>query len=105
MDADETDSIKIELRDNAQIDGDMVSVYLNDELVVSKQKLTSAPIIFYISIPKGTSICNVKMAAESMGSIPPCTALMNIVTKKKSYEVNLSSSMSNNSVVQFFVKE
>ncbi len=105
IDQTEMDSIKVELRDNSQIDGDMVSVYFNDEIVLHKQKLLAEPITFYVSIPKGVNICNLKMAAESMGSIPPCTAIMNVSTKLKTYEVNLSSSMSNNSAVQFFLKE
>ena len=105
IDESEKDSIKIELRDNAQVDGDIVSVYFNDSLIIRKEKLSAAPIVFYISIPAGVGICNLNMAAESLGSVPPCTALMNIVTKQKSYEVSLSSSMSNNSLVQFFLKE
>ena len=105
LDHAERDSIRLELRDNAQVDGDIVSVYFNDSLIIHKEKLNATPIVFYISIPEDVGICNLKMAAESLGSVPPCTALMNIVTKLKSYEVGLSSSMSNNSLVQFFLKE
>ncbi len=105
LETDERDSIKIELLDNAEIDGDVVSVYINDCRLVQAYKLKKEPRVFYFSIPKGVPVCNIKMAAESMGSIPPCTALMNIITKHNRYEINLTSSMSNNSVVQFFMKE
>lgn len=105
IDPDERDSIKIELADDAQIDGDVVSVYFNDSLIIHKQRLSAKPVTFYISVPPDANICNLQMVAESMGSIPPCTAAMTIITQKKNYQLNLSSSMSNNSVVQFFLKE
>lgn len=105
IDPDERDSIKIELADDAQIDGDVVSVYFNDSLIVHKQRLSAEPVTFYISVPPDVPICNLQMVAESMGSVPPCTAVMMITTKRKTYQLNLSSSMSNNSVVQFFLKD
>jgi hypothetical protein len=105
IDEAEKDSIKIELRDNAQIDGDIVSIYFNDSLIIRNQKLLSKPIVFFLTIPSSVDICNLKMVAESMGSVPPCTALMTVTTKRKRYELNLSSSMSNSGVVQFFLKE
>lgn len=105
LDRTERDSIKIELLDNAQIDGDMVSLYLNDCQLVKRYTLAATPHTLYLSIPAGVAICNIKMAAENLGSFPPCTALMRITTRKKKYEVNLSSSMTNNSVLQLFVKE
>ncbi|HTN46776.1 MAG TPA: hypothetical protein VL098_10555 [Flavipsychrobacter sp.] len=105
LDAGERDSIKIELMDNAEIDGDVVSVYVNDSAVLYKQRLAAQPLIFYVSIPAGMSIYNLKMAAESMGSIAPCTAAMTVSTKKHRYTLYLSSSMNSNSVVQFFLKE
>jgi hypothetical protein len=84
----------------------MVSLYLNDCQLLHRYTLSATPRVVYISIPAGVDICNIKMAAESMGSIPPCTALMRITTSKgKHYEVNLTSSMSNNSVLQLFVTQ
>lgn len=105
IDRSEMDSIKIELKDNAQIDGDAVSVYFNNQPIIHNESLTAKPIVFYLSIPQNASISNLKMVAESMGSVPPCTATMIISTRKKTYEVTLSSNMNNNSVVQFFLKE
>lgn len=102
---DEKDSIKIELVDNAQIDNDVVSVYLNDSLVLHKLKLTAVPATFYLTLQKGAEICRIKMAAESMGSIPPCTALMWVSTKKNKYSVELSSNFGNNGTLELFLKD
>jgi len=103
--AEESDSIKIELLDNAQIDNDVVSVYLNDSLVLQKLKLTARPAAFYLTLGKDAQICRIKLAAESMGSIPPCTALMTVSTRKKRYEVTLSSDFGNNGTLELFLKE
>jgi len=102
---DEKDSIKIELLDNAQIDNDVVSVYLNDSLVLNKIKLSSKPAAFTLTLQKGMEICRIKMAAESMGTIPPCTALMIVSTNRNRYEVALSSNFGNNGTLELFLKE
>jgi hypothetical protein len=102
---DEKDSIKIELLDNAQIDHDVVSVYLDDSMVLRKQKLLAEPTTFYIALSRSRNTCVIKMAAESMGSIPPCTALMIVSTGKNSYYVTLSSDFGNNGLLQLSLKE
>lgn len=102
---DEKDSIRIELVDNAQIDNDMVSVYLDDSLVINKEKLTAEPKLFYVSLDTTAKLCSIKMEAESMGSIPPCTAVMTVATKRHRYDVTLSSDFGNNAIIQLFLKD
>ena len=93
------DSIKISIADNADIDNDIVSVYKNGEQVISRLKLSHSPSTFYLSLQKDKPI-TLQMVAESVGSVPPCTARMTITTKKNVYYVDLSSSMSiTNSVI------
>lgn len=102
----EKDSIKVELFDNMQIDGDIISLYVNDSTVLYKQLLTATPLVFYVSLNKGEPVCKIKMAAESMGSDPPCTALMLVTTSKGvKHQVNLSSNYGKNSIVELFLKE
>ena len=101
----ETDSIVIEVFDNGIVDQDSVSIYLDDSLLIYKQLVTAKPLIFHISLNKNKPISKLKLAAESLGTIPPCTVLMNVKTKKKKYEVNLSSTLSANGVIEFFLKE
>lgn len=102
---EEKDSIKIDLLDNAEIDGDIVSIYFNDSLIVKKQRISDKPVTFYLSVKKSQGLCKLKMIAESEGSIPPCTALMIVSTNHKRYEINLSSDYTNNAVLEFFLKE
>ena len=101
----EKDSILIELYDNGIIDNDSASIYLDDSLLLHKQFVSNKPISLYISLDKQRPLSKLKLAAENLGSIPPCTVLMIIKTKKKRYEVNVSSNFDSNGVVEFFLKE
>jgi len=103
--SDEKESITLELYDNGIVDHDSVSLYLDDSIVLFKQLVTAKPIVLNISPGKKTSLNKLKLVAESLGSIPPCTVFMIIKTKKKRYEVNLSSSFTSNAVVEFVLKE
>lgn len=102
----EKDSIKIEVLDNMEIDGDIISLYLDDRVLLHKKELSATPYTLYVSLKPGESVGKLKMAAESLGADPPCTALMVITTRTgKRYEVNLSSNFSKNAIVELFLKE
>lgn len=101
----EKDSIKIEIYDNGEIDNDSVSVYFNDSLIVSRRMISLKPILIYVNAGEFSNLNKIKLVAISLGSIPPCTALMIITTKTKRYEVNLSSSYYKNGIVELFVKD
>jgi len=99
------DSIRIAVYDNGIVDDDYVSVYTDNNKVFGKQRISSEPVVFFVSLDKNNPISKVRMVAESMGSIPPCTALMIITTKHKRYEVNLSSNFNKNATVELFLKQ
>lgn len=104
--AADKDSIKVEVYDNGDIDGDSVSLYYDNELLVNKKMITASPITLYVSLSKTRNpISHLRLVAESLGSIPPCTALMIVTTKSKRYEVRLSSSFKKNATVELFLKE
>ena len=103
--AAEKDSIKISVYDNGEIDGDSVSVYLNDSMVVENKMITDIPVSFYLSLDKTKQFQKIKMIAQNLGSIPPNTALMIINTAKKRYEIRLTSSFEKNAVVEFVLLE
>lgn len=100
------DSIKVDVYDNGDIDGDSVSVYEENVLRINKKMITAKPITFYVSLDKNINpISHLRLVAESLGSIPPCTALMIVTTKSRRYEIRLSSNFSKNATVEFFLKE
>ncbi|HYF30037.1 MAG TPA: hypothetical protein VD993_02855 [Chitinophagaceae bacterium] len=96
----DTSHIKIELYDNAEIDNDTVSVFLNNTLLLYKKRLTDKALPLTVSAFPGTEY-ELMMYAENLGSIPPNTALMVITSGKKRYELRVSSSEQKSAVVKF----
>jgi hypothetical protein len=101
----EKDSIKLEVYDNGEIDDDSISLYIDDSVLSHKQRISTIPLKFFITLSKESPIRKLRLVAESLGSIPPCTALLIITTAKTRHEVRLSSNFSKNAMVEFFLKE
>lgn len=95
-----TPEIRIELYDNAEIDDDTVSIFLNNTLLLHKQRLTGQPLILYVSAFPNMDY-ELMMFAENLGKIPPNTSLMIVTAGDKRYEVRLSSNEEKNAVVRF----
>jgi hypothetical protein len=96
--------IKIELYDDAEIDNDTISVFINNKLLVYRQMLTDKPLTIYFNAFPGTEY-ELVMYADNLGSIPPNTALMVVSAGKKKMEVYLSSSEEKSAAVKFIYKK
>ena len=96
---------KIELYDNGDIDGDRISVYHNNQLIVSNKMLTGKPISFTIKADESSPVHEFVMVAENLGSIPPNTALMVITAGEKRYELFVTSTEQKNAVVKIQYKK
>ncbi len=97
----DTGTIKIEFFDNGQIDGDTVSVYVNNMPVVSYQMLKTQPIRINVRVDQRRTMQEVIMVGENLGSIPPNTALMIITAGTKRYQLYLTSDEQKNAMVRF----
>lgn len=92
----------ISLYDNGTIDNDTISVYHNNELVISHKKLTYAPITVRIHCDKTETRHELIVVAENLGDIPPNTALMVVTTPdggRERYEITLASNETRNAKV------
>ncbi|OQP62503.1 hypothetical protein A3860_27820 [Niastella vici] len=96
----DTSFIKIELYDNAEIDDDTVTVFLNNTLLLYKKRLTGKPLVLDVNIFPNTDY-EVMMYADNLGRIPPNTSLMVITAGRKRYQLHLSSSEQKSAVVKF----
>jgi hypothetical protein len=96
----DTAFIKIELYDNAEIDDDTVSVFLNNTLLLYKKRLTGKPLVLDVNVFPNTEY-ELMMYAENLGRIPPNTSLMVITAGRKRYQLHLSSSEQKSAVVRF----
>jgi len=96
----DTSAIKIDLYDNAEIDDDTVSLFLNNTLLLYKKRLTDKPLTISVQAFPGTEY-ELMMYADNLGRIPPNTALMIITAGKKRYELRVASSDKKSAVVKF----
>ena len=101
----EAGQIKLDLYDNGEIDGDTVSIYHNNKLVVSQARLSQKPITVNIDVNAEEPHHEVVMVAENLGSIPPNTSVMIITAGSKRYQVYISSTEQKNAKVVFDLKE
>jgi hypothetical protein len=97
--------LKIDLYDNGEIDGDTVTIYHNNELVVSKARLSQKPVTIRIMVDRDHPHHELIMVADNLGSIPPNTSLMIVTAKDKRYEVFISSTEQKNARVNIDLKE
>jgi len=93
------ENIQIDIYDNGTIDNDTISLYHNNELVFSSEKLNTKSIKIKIRNSKTDNRHELVMVAENLGEIPPNTALMVITAGKERYEVFLSSDEQRNAKV------
>jgi hypothetical protein len=95
----------IEIYDNGTIDNDTVSLYHNNQLVISHGKLSYSPLSFKVKCDNNESRHELILVAENLGEIPPNTALMVITAGKKRYEIFLTSNEQRNAKVVIEYKE
>lgn len=94
-------TIRVRLYDNGEIDDDTVSVYLNNQLVLSNKRLSTAPLEVTIKLDIDNPVQTLVMVAENLGRIPPNTSLMLVQDGDKRYEVRITSTEQKNAAVQF----
>jgi hypothetical protein len=99
--------IVVELYDNGTIDNDTVSVYHNNQLVVSHGRLTYSPITVKIHCTKAETRHELVLVAENLGDIPPNSALMVVKAGRERHEVFLYSTEQRNAkvVINYIPKE
>ncbi len=101
----EAGEIKLDLYDNGEVDGDTISVYHNNTLLVGHARLSEKAISFHIKIDAAHPHHEFVMVAHNLGSIPPNTSLMVITAGAKRYEVFISSNEQKNGKVIIDLKE
>jgi hypothetical protein len=95
------DNITLSLYDNGEIDGDTVSVFVNDVKVVSKIGLSAKA--FKIDIPiKKDQLNKIELFAENLGKIPPNTGLLVIYSGEQRYQIFFTATLDKNAV--FFLE-
>lgn len=95
-----SDSLVLHLYDNGEIDGDTVSVVLNNQVLIAKKGLTTNAIrtVVHITPDMGDSL-KLIMYAENLGRIPPNTGLLIVEDGGIKYEVRFAGDLQKNSAI------
>ena len=96
----ESDSLRIDFYDNGEVDGDSISVFFNDKLLASNQRLSTKAIQMKLALDPSKEINEISMFADNLGTIPPNTALMIVYDGRRRYEIRLSSNLQQNGTVR-----
>ena len=97
--------VTVKLYDNGEIDGDTISVYLDNKLVLSSKRLTASPLLITLKMDKDNSEHELIMVAENLGRIPPNTSLMIVESGGQRFDVRITSTEQKNAVVRFKYQE
>ncbi|HVM90150.1 MAG TPA: hypothetical protein VMT76_18320 [Puia sp.] len=95
--------IKLAFYDDATIDNDTITVFVNNKLLLYRQCLTEKPLNINFNAFAGTPY-ELIMYADNLGSIPPNTALMVVTTGNQKFEIYLSSTEQKSAAVRFIYK-
>lgn len=95
----ESDNLQIDVYDNGEVDGDIISIFYNDQLILNSQKLTHKSIRLKLTLDNTKESNELAMFAENLGLIAPNTAYMVINDGKNTYEISLSSNLEKNATI------
>jgi len=95
-----SDSVRVSFFDNGDVDGDSISVFMNDRPILTKQELDTRAITLYVKLDTTKAVNEITMFAENLGKYPPNTALMVIFDGENRNEIYLSSSLTQNATVR-----
>lgn len=101
----EGDSIQLHFYDNAEVDGDSITIYLNNKMLFTHVRLSANPYIVTLPVKDLAESNELVMVAENLGSIPPNTALMIAMVAGKRYEAYLESTEGSSSLIRFTQKK
>ena len=94
------DSIELRFYDNAEIDGDSISLFLNDQLIFQHIRLTGNAYIIKLAVSELKETNELIMVAENLGSIPPNTSYMVAVMGDKRYDARLESTEGSSAMIR-----
>lgn len=94
------DSIELRFYDNAEIDGDSISLFLDDKLVFSHIRLTGNPYIVMLPVADLQATSELTMVAENLGAIPPNTSYMVAIVNGKRHDAYLSSTEGSSAMIR-----
>lgn len=94
------DSIELRFYDNAEIDGDSISLFLNDKLLFQHIRLTGKAYSIKLAVSELNQVNELTMVAENLGAIPPNTSYMVAVVNGVRYDAYLASTEGSSAMIK-----
>ena len=98
------DSIELRFYDNAEIDGDSISLFLNNQLLFQHIRLTGRAYTIKLSTKDLQENNELVMVAENLGAIPPNTSYMLAIVGDKRYDAMLASTEGSSAMIRLVKK-
>ena len=98
------DSIELRFYDNAEIDGDSISLFLNDKLLFQHIRLTGKAYSIKLAVSELNTTNELIMVAENLGAIPPNTSYMVAIINNERYDAYLASNEGSSAMIRFVKK-
>lgn len=96
-------NLVLSFNDNAELDGDSISVVLNGEYVLTLHELTKEPYQLKLRLKPGKH--TVAIQAHNEGRISPNTMKCILRAGRKKYDLTLSASLASNTSIEIIVEE
>lgn len=96
------DSIEFRFYDNAEIDGDSISLFLNGRLIHSHIRLTGSAYKVRLAVADLQESNELTMVAENLGTIPPNTSYMVAESGSQRYEAKLESTEGSSATIRLY---
>jgi hypothetical protein len=97
----DTGTIRLDFYDNAIVDGDSITVLVDNKVVFSHQRLTANPLTTFVRIDLENTFHEVEMIAENEGTIPPNTAILIITAGEARHQLTMNSTETKSAKVRF----
>jgi len=99
------DSVELRFYDNAEIDGDSISLFLNDALLFRHIRLSGTAYTIKLPVNEMKETNELIMVAENLGAIPPNTSYMLAIVDDQRYDAYLSSTEGSSAMIRFIKKK
>lgn len=94
------DTMELNFYDNAEVDGDSISLFVNGKLMFNHVLLSTQAYTFKLPIKDLPDNSELAMVAENLGTIPPNTSYMMAVVNGERYSVRLESTESSSGIIK-----
>jgi hypothetical protein len=94
------DSIELRFYDNGEIDGDSISLFLNDQMIFTHLLLTGQAHVIKLAVSELKEKNELTMVAENLGRIPPNTSYMEALVGEQRYSTYLASNEGSSAMIR-----